>query len=112
MPVKQLLNALMEACIIHDDDTFFLKLWYQRDLAPVIENFFIDICLQAIECKQRFAKERTNDVGSIFSLPVITVNARATNRRIAITAYRLTFKATLIHVYNGKALSNVVVKLA
>ena len=43
MPVTQLLNALMKGRIIHNDHTFFLKLWYQRDLASVIENLFTDV---------------------------------------------------------------------
>ena len=45
MPVKQLLNALMKGRIIHNDHTFFLKLWHQRDLASVIENLFTDVGL-------------------------------------------------------------------
>lgn len=65
-----------------------------------------------MECKKRFAIEHINDIGSIFSLPIITVNTRATNGGLTITAYRLTNKATLIHVDNSKAMSNVFVKFA
>ena len=35
----------MKGSVIHDNHTFFLKLWYQRELAPVIENLFIDVGL-------------------------------------------------------------------
>ena len=41
------LNAFifMKGRVIHDNHTLSLKLWYQCELTPVIENLFIDVGL-------------------------------------------------------------------
>ena len=68
--------------------------------------------LKVIKRKQHLFIECTNDVSPFFTLPVVAIDARRPNRCIAMRANGLSLKATLVHVYNSKALNNVFVKFA
>ena len=58
-----------------------------------------------------FFIESTNDVGSLFALPVVAINTRCTYRCITVRAYGLVLKAALIHMHNGIALVRKAIKL-
>ena len=80
MSIEQSLNAFVKASVIHDNHAFSFKAWNERVFAPVIEDIAIDVLLKVIECKQRLVIESTNNVGSFFTLPVVTIDARGSNR--------------------------------
>ena len=79
--------------------------------APVIEDDAVDICLKVIKCKQHLFIQSTNNVGSLFTLPVVAINTRLTNRRVTMRADGLMLKAAFIHVDNRIALVCKVIKL-
>ena len=76
--------------------------------APVIEDDAVDVCLKVIKRKQHLFIQSTDNVGSLFTLPVVAIDTRCTYRCIAMRADGLGLEATLIHVYNCIALSDVV----
>ena len=98
----------MKAGVIHDDYAFGFEAWNQCVFVPVIKYITIDVLLKVTPSKQHLFVQSTNDVGSIFGLPIIAIDARGPNRCITMRANGLGLKATLIHVYNSKALSDVV----
>lgn len=108
--VKQLVYPFIKAGVIHDDYALSLKAQGQRIFAPVVEYFAIDIFLERIQRKQQFFIQGTDDIGTLFCLSVVAVKTRFTTYRcITVKSYGLRFKAALIHMSNGKALSNLAV---
>ena len=71
----------MKTSIIHNDHTLRFKAWNKRELAPVIKYIAIDVMLKVIERKQHLFIESTNNVGSLFTLPI---NTRLTYLCIAV----------------------------
>ena len=106
MPVEELLNtlALMKAGVIHHDYAFSFKTWNKCELAPVIEYMTIDVLLKVIQGKQHLFIQSTNNIGSLFCLPVVTINTRSTNGCLAIRTNSFSFEATFVPVNNGIAL--------
>ena len=111
MPIKQSLYSFMKACVIHHDHALGFKVWNEGIFAPAVKYIPIDVLLKVIQGKQHLFIQSTNDVGALFTLPVIAVYARGSNRCIAIGANGLGLKATLIHVYNCIALSHIIIQV-
>ena len=109
MPIKQSLNTFVKAGVIHDNDAFGFKAWNQCIFAPVIEYDAVNILLKVIKCKQHLFIQSPNNVGTLFSLPVVAIDARFTYRRIAVRANSLSLKAAFIHIHNGVALTHVII---
>ncbi len=80
--------------------------------APVIEDDAVDVCLKVIKRKQHLFIQSTNNVGSLFTLPVVAIDTRLTDRRIAMRADGLVLKAAFIHIDNGIALLRKAIKLS
>ena len=108
MPIKQSLYSFMKACVIHHDHALGFKVWNEGIFAPAVKYIPIDVLLKVIQGKQHLFIQSTNDVGSFFTLPIIAIDARGPDRCIAMRADGLGLEATLIHVYNCIALSDVV----
>ena len=71
----------------------------------------VDILFKVIKRKQHLFIERTDDVGSLFTLPVVAIDTRLTNRCIAIRTNSFSLKAAFIHIDNGIALLRKTIKL-
>ena len=80
--------------------------------APVIEDDAVDVCLKVIKRKQHLFIQSTNNVGSLFTLPVVAIDTRLTDQRIAMRADGLVLKAAFIHIDNGIALLRKAIKLS
>ena len=80
--------------------------------APVIEDDAVDVCLKVIKRKQHLFIQSTNNVGSLFTLPVVTIDTGFTNRRVTMRANGLVLKAAFIHIDNGIALLRKAIKLS
>ena len=78
--------------------------------APVIEDDAVDVCLKVIKRKQHLFIQSTNNVGSLFTLPVVAIDTRLTNRCITMRANGLVLKAAFIHIDNGIALLRKAIK--
>ena len=79
--------------------------------APVVEYAAVDVVLKVIQCKQHLVIQSADNVGSLFTLPVIAINTGFTNRRVTMRADGLMLKAAFIHIDNGIALLFKVIKL-
>ena len=79
--------------------------------APVVEYAAVDVCLKVIKRKQHLFIQSTNNVGSLFTLPVVAINARLTNRCITMRANGLVLKAAFMHIDDGIALLFKAIKL-
>ena len=79
--------------------------------APVIEDDAVDVCLKVIKRKQHLFIQSTDNVGSLFTLPVVAIDTRLTNRCITMRANGFSLKAAFVHIYNGVALLLKVLKL-
>lgn len=53
MSIEQLLNMFifMKASVIHNNNAFTFKTWYERVFAPIVEYAAIDVLLKVIQCK-------------------------------------------------------------
>ena len=89
---------------IHDYHAFGFKTWDQRVFAPVVECAAVNIVLKVIKRKQYLFIESTDDVSSLFCLPVVAINTRFAYRCIAVRTNGFSLKATFVHIYNGVAL--------
>ena len=98
MPIKQSLNTFVKAGVVHDNDAFGFKAWNQCILAPVIEYIAVNILLKVIKRKQHLVIKSTDDVCSLFCLPVVAVDTGFAYRCIAVRSH------ALIHIDNGIAL--------
>ena len=79
--------------------------------APVIEDDAVDVCLKVIKRKQHLFIQSTNNVGSLFTLPVVAIDTRLTNRCITMRANGFRLKATRVYIDDGIALLLKVLKL-
>ena len=79
--------------------------------APVVEYAAVDVCLTVIKRKQHLFIESTDNVGSLFTLPVVAIDTGFTNRCITMRANGLVLKATFIHINDGIALLFKSIKL-
>ena len=79
--------------------------------APVVEYAAINVVLKVIKCKQHLFIQSTDNVGSLFTLPVVAIDTRLTNRCIAMRANGFSLKAARVYIYNGVALLVKVLKL-
>jgi len=106
MPIEQLLNAfaLMKSSIIHHNDAFGFKAWDQRELAPIVKYGAVNVLLKVIKRKQHLFIESTNDIRTLFCLPVVAINTRFTYRSIAVRSDGFNLKAAFIHINNRIAL--------
>ena len=73
--------------------------------APVVEYAAVDVCLKVIKRKQHLFIQSTNDIGSLFTLPVVAIDTRLTNRCITMRANGFSLKATRVYIYNGGSLA-------
>ena len=80
--------------------------------APVIEDDAVDVCLKVIKRKQHFVIQSADNVGSLFTLPVVAIDTRLTNRRVTMRADGLVLKAAFIHIDDGIALLRKAIKLS
>ena len=101
----------MKSSVVHDNHAFGFKTWDQGLFAPVVEYAAVHICLKVIQCKQHLVIQSADNVGSLFTLPVIAINTGFTNRRVTMRADGLMLKAAFIHIDNGIALLFKVIKL-
>lgn len=101
----------MKLSIIHDNHAFSLETWNKRELAPVIKYIAVDILFKVIKRKQHLFIQSTDDVGSLFTLPVVAIDTGFTNWCIAMRANSLVLKAAFIHIDDGIALLYKVIKL-
>ena len=112
MSVEQFLDtsAFMKPSVIHNDHAFSLETWNKCELTPVIKYIAIDILFKVIKRKQHLVIKSTDDVSSLFCLPVVAVDTGCTNRCIAMRADGLVLKAAFIHIDNGIALLRKAIK--
>ena len=113
MSIEQLLNTLtlMKSSVVHDNHAFGFKTWDQGLFAPVVEYAAVNVVLKVIHCKQHLVIQSADNVGSLFTLPVIAINTRLTNRRVTMRADGFSLKAAFINIDNGMALPFKVIKL-
>ena len=113
MSIEQLLNTLtlMKSSVVHDNHAFGFKTWDQGLFAPVVEYVAVNVVLKVIHCKQHLVIQSADNVGSLFTLPVIAINTRLTNRRVTMRADGFSLKAAFINIDNGIALLFKVIKL-
>ena len=78
---------------------------------PVVEYAAVDVCLKVIKRKQHLFIQSTDNVGSLFTLPVVAIDTRLTNRRVTMRANGFSLKAARVYIYNGVALLLKVLKL-
>ena len=64
----------------------------------------VDILFKVIKRKQHLFIQSTNDISTLFCLPVVAINTRFTYRCIAKATNGLMLKAAFIHIDNGIAL--------
>ena len=102
----------MKSGVIHDNHAFGFKTWDQCLLAQVLKYAAVDILLKVIQCKQHLFIQSTNNVSSLFCLPVVAIDTRLTNRRVTTRADGLVLKAAFIHIDNGIALVRKAIKLS
>ena len=79
--------------------------------APLVEYVAVNILLKVIKGKQHLFIESTNNVTSLFCLPVVAIDTRLTNRCITMRANGFSLKAARVYIYNGVALLLKVLKL-
>ena len=80
--------------------------------APIVEYAAVNVVLKVIQCKQHLFIQSTDNVGSLFTLPVVAINTRLTNRRVTMRADGLVLKAAFIHIDDGIALLRKAIKLS
>lgn len=96
---------------IHDNNALGFKTWNKCELTPIIKYIAIDILLNVLKRKQHFSIESTDDVGSLFCLPVLAINTGCTNRCIAMRTNGFRLKAAHVYINNGTALLHETIKL-
>ena len=79
--------------------------------APVVEYAAVNVEIKVIQCKQHLVIQSADNVGSLFTLPVVAIDTRLTNRRVTMRADGLVLKAAFIHIDNGITLLFKVIKL-
>ena len=97
---------------IHHNHAFGFKAWNECELAPVIEYTAIDILLKVVKRKQHLFIESTDNISTLFCLPVVAIDTRLTNRRVTMRADGLVLKAAFIHIDNRIALLRKAIKLS
>ncbi len=102
----------MKSSIIHDNHAFCFKTWDQCLFAPIVEYAAVHICLKVIKRKQHLFIQSPNNVGSLFTLPVVAINTRLTNRRVTMRADGLVLKATFVNIDSRIALVRKAIKLS
>ena len=102
----------MKSGVIHHNHTFGFKAWDEGLFAPVVEYAAINVVLKVIKCKQHLFIQSTNNIGSLFCLPVVAIDTRLTNRRVTMRADGLVLKAAFVHIDDGIALLFKSIKLA
>ena len=114
MSIEQLLNTLtlMKSSVVHDNHAFGFKTWDQGLFAPVVEYAAVNVVLKVIHCKQHLVIQSADNVGSLFTLPVVAIDTWLTNRRVTMRADGLVLKAAFIHIDNGIALLRKAIKLS
>ena len=112
MPIQKTFHSFMKAGIIHDDYAFSFKAWNERVFAPVIEYIAIDVFLKVIKRKQPLVIQSANNISSLFTLPVVAINTRLTNRRVTMRADGLVLKATFVNIDSRIALVRKAIKLS
>ena len=80
--------------------------------APVIEYAAANVEIKVIQCKQHFVIQSADNVGSLFTLPVVAIDTWLTNRRVTMRANGLVLKAAFIHIDDGIALLRKAIKLS
>ena len=68
----------MKSSIVHNDHAFCFKAWKQCMFAPVVEDAAVNVVIKVIKRKQHLFIQSTNDVGSLFTLPVVAIDTRLT----------------------------------
>ena len=71
----------MKSGVIHHNHAFGFKTWDQGLFAPFVEYAAVNVVLKVIQCKQHLFIQSTNNVGSLFTLPI---NTRLTYLCIAV----------------------------
>ena len=79
--------------------------------APVVEYGAIDVLLKVIKRKKHVFIESSDDVGSLFCLPVVAIDTGCTNRCIAMRTNGFSLKAARVYIDNGVALLRKAIKL-
>ena len=102
----------MKSGVIHHNHAFGFKAWDEGLFAPVVEYAAINVVLKVIQCKQHLFIQSTDNVGSLFTLPVVAIDTRLTNRRVTMRADGLMLKAAFIHIDDGIALLRKAIKLS
>ena len=77
---------------------------------PVIEYDAVDVLLNVLESKQHLLIESTNDIRTLFCLPVVAIGTGCTYRCIAMRTNGFSLKAAFIHIDNGIALLSKAIK--
>jgi len=69
--------------------------------APVVEYGAVYILLNAIKRKQHFLIKNTNDIRTLFCLPVVAIDTGYPYRCITMRTNDFSLKAAFIHIDNG-----------
>ena len=102
----------MKSGVIHHNHAFGFKTWDQGLFAPFVEYAAVNVVLKVIQCKQHLFIQSTDNVGSLFTLPVVAIDTRLTNRRVTMRANGFSLKAAFVHIDDGIALLFKSIKLA
>ena len=70
----------------------------------------VDILFKVIKRKQHLVIKSTDDVSSLFCLPVVAISTRFAYRCIAMRTNGFSLKAAFIHIDNGIALLRKAIK--
>ena len=113
MPVMEFLDtsAFMKPSVIHDNHALGFETWNKCGLTPAIKYIAINICLKVIKRKQHLFIQSTDDIGTLFCLPVVAINTGCTYRCIAMRTNGFSLKAAFIHIDNGIALLRKAIEL-
>ena len=77
----------------------------------MVEYAAVNIVFKVIKRKQHLFIQSTNDIGSLFTLPVVAIDTRLTNRCITMRANGLVLKAARVYINDGIALLPKAIKL-
>ena len=94
----------MKLSVIYDNHAFSFKAWNKCELIPVLKYIAVNVLFKVIHCKQYLVIESSDNVGSLFCLPVTAVDIGFSYRSIAVRSDGFSLKAAFIHINNGIAL--------
>jgi len=77
-----------------------------------VEYADVNVMLKVIKCEKHLFIQSTDNVGLLFTLPIVAINTRLTNRRVSMRANGLMLKAAFIHINDGIALVHEAIKFA